>query len=103
MVSRAEITYSREMIARSQKRLAYQRAIVARLRSDSEPAYADLVRDIEATMEAKLTLLLAKHGRLVSAQCPEKSTGHVYDPAMTSRTYHGRSPLRARDLPPTSK
>ena len=83
MVSRAVMTYSREMISRSRKRLAYQRAIVARLRSDSEPHYADLVRDIEATMEAKLALLLRRHSRLVRVRCPEKPTSHVFSLAVT--------------------
>lgn len=77
VVSRAEMTYSREMIARSQKRLAYQRTIVAKLRFDSEPYYADLVRDIETTMAAKLALLLERHASLVVAKCPgEGSTGN---------------------------
>ena len=66
MAGQPEIAYSHEMIARGQKRLTYQRAVVAKLRLDSPPVYADLVRGIEDVMAAKLASLLRQHAVLVS-------------------------------------
>ncbi len=89
-VSHAEMTYSREMIARSQKRLAYQRTIVAKLRFDSESHYADLVRDIEATMAAKLALLVKRHASLVVVKRPEdRSTRYRFRACDGSREQLG--------------
>ena len=66
MIGRSEIDYSLEMIARSRKRLAYQRVVVSKLRFDDDPLYADLVREIEATMTTKLALLLKQHADLIA-------------------------------------
>ncbi len=73
MISRTEIDYSLEMIARSKKRLDHQRVVVAKLRFDTEPRYVDLVKDIEATMAAKLSLLLRRHASLVRGEAPGKA------------------------------
>ena len=67
-----EIAYSHERIARSRKRLAYQRAVVARLRPDSPPGYADLVLGIEEVMAAKLASLLRQHAALVAGPVPSR-------------------------------
>ena len=70
MTGQSEIAYSEEMISRSRKRLAYQRAVVAKLRFDSQPAYADLARGIEDVMAAKLASLLRQHAALVAGERP---------------------------------
>lgn len=68
MTGYPEIAYSQEMIARSRRRLAYQRAVVANLHPKSPPGYADLVRGIEDIMDAKLTSLLRQHAALLAAE-----------------------------------
>lgn len=66
MTSRTEIDQSLALIESAKQRLSYQRGAVAKLRFDVDPRAAGITRDMEASMEAKLALLVAHHARLLA-------------------------------------
>lgn len=66
MVAQTELQHSLDMIERSKRRLLYQRLAVKKLSLDRDARSAELAREMEAMMEAKLALLEKRHSTLVT-------------------------------------
>ena len=66
MVGREEVEFSRALVLKAQKRLSYQREVIAKLGFSANPQYEGVVRDVCKTLQARVEILTRQHRQLTS-------------------------------------